>query len=63
MISKGTMKTIAYTIADSLFHKRCVELDKNLFKWLDEALDQEKLSKERKERIKKNFYSNILRGD
>jgi hypothetical protein len=60
MISKGTMKTVAYMIADSLYKNRCMLLDKYILECFDKAFEGEHISQERRERIKDKFYKTML---
>ncbi|MBZ9608651.1 hypothetical protein G9F73_012615 [Clostridium estertheticum] len=64
MQSKKTFNKIAYKLAEKLadeqFIKWCSELDTEIYKCLDKAWEVEKISKERKERIKNRFAAAMM---
>ena len=59
MMQKQTMTIIMENMADKKFLEWCEDLDRRIFNHLDAAWAGEKLSVERKTRIKRQFYLNM----
>ena len=61
MISKFSITNIANSLADKQFLAWCSELDVEIYKCLDVAFEGEKISLERKERIKNKFADTMMK--
>jgi len=60
MISKFSMTNISNSLADDKFRTLCTILNDDIYTCLDEAWDDERISKTRKERIKDKFAAAML---
>jgi len=61
MISKFSITNISNSLADKQFLSWCKELDTEIYKCLDKAFEGEKISLERKERIKNKFADAMMK--
>jgi len=61
LISKFSMTNISNNLANEQFISWCKELDTEIYKCLDVAFEGEKISLERKERIKNKFADAMMK--
>jgi len=61
LISKFTITKLSNSLANEQFLSWCSELDTEIYKCLDVAFEGEKISLERKERIKNKFADAMMK--
>lgn len=62
MLPKNTMTDVAITLANGMYLRRCDDLEVTISQYFKEAFVNEKISKERMDRIY-NRFCDLLLGD